>query len=69
MHGTIPSLPNAPSGRGTQLKRAKGQLYLCLYHPEICSEDGKWKGLAQDLIQRRALILAVLKFRILLPES
>jgi hypothetical protein len=31
-------------------------------------KDGGWMELAQDRVQWRALILAVLNFRILLPE-
>jgi hypothetical protein len=30
--------------------------------------DGKWMDLAQDCVQRRALILAVLKLRVFLPK-
>jgi hypothetical protein len=32
-------------------------------------EDGRWMELAQDRIQWRALVLAVLNLRVLLPES
>jgi hypothetical protein len=28
MSGAIPSLPNTPSWRGAQIKKAQGQLYL-----------------------------------------
>jgi hypothetical protein len=31
MSEAIPSLPNTPSWRGAQLKKAQGQLYLYLY--------------------------------------
>jgi hypothetical protein len=31
-------------------------------------DDGRWMGLAQDRVQWRALVLAVLKLRVLLPE-
>jgi len=30
MRGAIPPLPNTPSWRGAQLKKARGQLYLYL---------------------------------------
>jgi hypothetical protein len=36
---------------------------------EIGSEDGRWIELAQDRVQWQALVLAVLNFRVLLPES
>jgi hypothetical protein len=32
-------------------------------------DDGRWMELAQDRVQRRALLLAVLNLRVLLPES
>jgi hypothetical protein len=32
-------------------------------------EDGRWIELAQDRVQWRALVLAVLNLRVLLPES
>jgi hypothetical protein len=32
-------------------------------------EDGRWMELAQDLVQWRALVLAVLNLRVLLPDS
>jgi hypothetical protein len=32
-------------------------------------EDGRWTELAQDRVQWRALVLAVLNLRVLLPES
>jgi hypothetical protein len=35
---------------------------------EIGSEDGRWMKLAQDRVQWRALVLAVLNLRVLLPE-
>jgi hypothetical protein len=35
---------------------------------EICCEDGRWMELAQDPVQWQALVLAVLKLRVLLPE-
>jgi hypothetical protein len=34
---------------------------------EIGCEDGRWMELAQDRVQWRALVLAVLKLRVLLP--
>jgi hypothetical protein len=36
---------------------------------ETGCEDGRWTELAQDPLQWRALVLAVLKLRGLLPES
>jgi hypothetical protein len=36
---------------------------------EISYEDGRWMELAQDRVQWRALVLAVLNLRVLLPES
>jgi hypothetical protein len=36
---------------------------------EIGCEDGRWMELAQDPVQWRALVLAVLNLRVLLPES
>jgi hypothetical protein len=33
------------------------------------SEDARWMKLAQDRVQWRALVLAVLNLRVLLPES
>jgi len=36
---------------------------------EIGCEDGRWMELAQDSVQRQALVLAVLKLLVLLPES
>jgi hypothetical protein len=36
---------------------------------EIGCEDGRWMELAQDRVQWRALVLAVLKLLVLLPES
>jgi hypothetical protein len=32
------------------------------------AEDGRWMELAQDRVQWRALVLAVLNLRVLLPE-
>jgi hypothetical protein len=32
-------------------------------------EDGRWIELAQDRVQWRALVLALLDLRVLLPES
>jgi hypothetical protein len=32
-------------------------------------EDGRWMELARDRVQWRALVLAVLNLRVLLPES
>jgi hypothetical protein len=37
-------------------------------HRDISYGDGRWIELDQDRIQWRALILTVLKFRVLLPE-
>jgi hypothetical protein len=36
---------------------------------ETGCENGKWIELAQDRVQWRALVLAVLNLRVLLPES
>jgi hypothetical protein len=36
---------------------------------EISGEDGRWMELAQDRVQWRALLLAVLNLGVLLPES
>jgi hypothetical protein len=36
---------------------------------EIGCGDGRWIELAQDRVQWRALVLAVLNLRVLLPES
>ena len=36
---------------------------------EIDCEDGRWIELAQDRVERWALVLAVLKICVLLPES
>jgi hypothetical protein len=36
---------------------------------EIGCEDGRWMELAQNRVQWRALVLAVLNLRVLLPES
>jgi hypothetical protein len=36
---------------------------------ETGCEDGRWMELAQDLVQWRALVLAVLNLRVLLQES
>ena len=36
---------------------------------EIVCEDGRWMELAQGRVQWQALVLAVLKFLVLLPES
>jgi hypothetical protein len=36
---------------------------------EIGCEDGRWMELAQDRVQWRALVLAVLNLRVLLPEK
>jgi hypothetical protein len=36
---------------------------------EIGCEDGRWMELAQDRVQLRDLVLAVLNLRVLLPES
>jgi hypothetical protein len=36
---------------------------------EIVYEDGRWVELAQDRVQWRAFVLAVLNLRVLLPES
>jgi hypothetical protein len=35
---------------------------------EIGSEDGRWMELAQDHVQWRALVLAVLNLGVLLPQ-
>jgi hypothetical protein len=35
---------------------------------EMSCEDGRWMELAQDRAQWRALVLAVLNLRVLLPE-
>jgi hypothetical protein len=36
---------------------------------KTCYEDGRWMELAQDHVQWRALVLAALNLRVLLPES
>jgi hypothetical protein len=36
---------------------------------EIGCEDGRWMELAQDRVQWRAFVLAVLNLRVLMPES
>jgi hypothetical protein len=36
---------------------------------ETGCEDGRWMELSQDCVQWRALVLAVLDLRVLLPES
>jgi hypothetical protein len=36
---------------------------------EMGCEDGRWMKLAQDRVQWRALALAVLNLRVLLPKS
>jgi hypothetical protein len=36
---------------------------------EVGCEDGRWIELAQDCVQWRALVLAVLNLQVLLPES
>jgi hypothetical protein len=36
---------------------------------EMGCEDGRWMELAQDRVQWRALVLAVLNLRVLLAES
>jgi hypothetical protein len=36
---------------------------------EIGCEDGRWMELAQDRVQWRSLVLAVLNIRVLLPET
>jgi hypothetical protein len=36
---------------------------------ETDCEDGRWTELAQDSVQWRNLVFAVLKLRVLLPES
>jgi len=36
---------------------------------EIGCEDGRWMELAQDRVQWWDLVLAMLKLRVLLPES
>jgi hypothetical protein len=35
---------------------------------EVGCEDGRWMELAQDCVQWRALLLAVLNLQVLLPE-
>jgi hypothetical protein len=42
--------------------------YIKLGLREISCEDGRWVKLAQDRIQLRALVLAVLKFQVLSPS-
>jgi hypothetical protein len=42
-------------------------IYISLW--ETGCEDGRWMELAQDRVQWRALVLAVLNLRVLLPES
>jgi hypothetical protein len=36
---------------------------------EMGCEDGRWMELAQDRVEWRALVLAMLNFCVLLPES
>jgi hypothetical protein len=36
---------------------------------ETSREDGRWVELAEDRVQWRALVLAALNLRVLLPES
>jgi hypothetical protein len=57
-------LGNRPLGR----KRRKED-NINMYLRKAGCEDGKWVELAQDHVQWRALVLAVLKLRVLLPES
>jgi hypothetical protein len=52
----------APSGSATR------ELISKMGPTEIGSEDGRWMKLAQNCVQRRALALAVLNLRVLLPE-
>jgi hypothetical protein len=40
-----------------------------MYLTEVGCEDGRWVELAQDRVQWRALVLAVMNLRVLLPES
>jgi hypothetical protein len=51
---------------------------ICCYKSQLISEmgiwetgceDGRWMELAQDRVQWRALVSAVLNLRVLLPES
>jgi hypothetical protein len=39
---------------------------VCLTN--LVSEDGRWMELAQDRVQCRAVVLAVLNLRVLLPK-
>ena len=44
-------------------------MFIRLDLEEICCGDDRWIELAQDRIQMWALVLAVLKLPVLLPES
>jgi len=48
---------------------ATGELVGTMDVREIGCEDGRWMELAQDRVQWRALVLAVLNLLVLLPES
>jgi hypothetical protein len=52
-----------PSGSATS------QLISEMDLRETGCEDGRWMELAQDRVQGRVLVLAVLNLRVLLPES
>ena len=52
-----------PSGSATRELITKMDLR------EIGCEDGRWMELAQDHVQWQALVLAVLRLLVLLPES
>jgi hypothetical protein len=43
--------------------------YIKVGLKEIGYEDGRWMELTQDRVEWRALVLAVLNLRVLLPES
>jgi hypothetical protein len=44
-------------------------IILTKYFRETGCEDGRWMELAQDRVQWRALVLALLNLRVLLQES
>jgi hypothetical protein len=52
-----------PSGSATR------ELVSNMELREMGCEDGRWMDLAQDRVQWRPLVLAVLNLRVLLPES
>jgi hypothetical protein len=57
------------SGVVLSCSATKGQLVSTMDLSEIGYEEEKWMELAQDRVQWRALVLAVLNLLVLLPES